>query len=75
MGIIRKQYFGISDVTMSAIKIMWDLEWEDVEKPERARIVEIEAYVLIGLCRVISIYFYNLLDGYALNMGRNKEPT
>ena len=60
MGIIRKQYFGISDVTMSAIKIMWDLEWEGVEKPERARIVEILAYVLIGFCRVISIYILRL---------------
>ena len=48
MGIIRKQYFGISAVAMAVIQIMLDIEWEDAEKPERARIVEIVASVLIG---------------------------
>ena len=34
MGIIRKQYFGISAVAMAVIQIMLDIEWEDAEKPE-----------------------------------------
>ena len=48
MGIIRKQYFGKSAVTMAAIQITWDIEWEDEGKTERARILEIVASVLIG---------------------------
>ena len=34
-GIIRKQYFGISELTMDALQRTWDLDWEDRGKLDR----------------------------------------
>ena len=43
MGIIRNQDFGILALTMAALQITRVLEWEDIEKLDRAGIAEIVA--------------------------------
>ena len=76
MGIIRNQDFGILALTMVALQITWDPEWEDGEKLAREKIVEMAASVLIGFCGGLrgEKNYLDFLGRYASDLGRNQDP-